>query len=209
MELIHENREDYLTAGAGMIRTDIFRELAINTVPFRIAVGIPGGGSSKCSATLGVTYPHQWSADGTTEMFINPKHHLTPCEIFETVTHELCHHEVGTREKHGKVFKHLAVAVGLEGKMTSTHAGDVLRGQLEKIVDKLGAYPGALLTDPKEGKILRDADGNIIKPSHPKQTTRMIKVECGCGNVARQSRKSNADFGLVCGGCLHAMLPGV
>ena len=206
MEAIHNNREDYLQSGAGIILTDVFGTLATNTVPFRVAVGIPGGGNSRCSATLGVTYPYQWSADKTTEIFINPKHHDEPWHLLETLTHELVHWEVGTKAKHGKLFKQLAVEIGLEGKMTSTHAGDALRERLENIVDRLGKYPGALLVDPKEGKVIRDNDGNILKPSHPKQTTRMIKIECGCGNIARQSRKANAEFGLICGGCANPMV---
>ena len=209
MEAIYTNREDYLTEGAKMIRADIFQSLATNTAPFRIAVGTLNDRKSKCSATLGITYPHQWSADGATEMVISLEHHPSPRDIFETVTHELCHYEIGTREKHGKVFKRLAIAVGLEGKMTHTHAGDMLLEQLEKVVIRLGKYPGAPLVDPKGAIIPRDKDGKIIQPSHPKQTTRMIKIECGCGNIARQSRKANAEFGLICGGCANPMVPGV
>jgi hypothetical protein len=70
----------------------------------------------------------------------------------------------------------LARAVGLEGKLTSCSAGDVLKSHLAVIALNLGDYPHAKL--------------DLSKSPKKKQTTRMIKMECkDCGYVARTSQK--------------------
>ena len=63
---------------------------------------------------------------------------------------------------HGPKFRQCAKAIGLEGKMTATTAGESLVKEIEKIHAKLGDYPHAKL-DFQRGK---------------KQTTRMIKCYC-------------------------------
>ena len=57
--------------------------------------------------------------------------------------------------------------------MTATEAGEELKGRLNALVEQLGEYPHALLTE-----------------SGKKQSTRMIKCECySCGYIARTSSK--------------------
>lgn len=61
-------------------------------------------------------------------------------------------------------FTRIARAIGLEGKMTATHAGEALGRILADVAADLGDYPHAALTPALSG----------VK----KQSTRMIKVVC-------------------------------
>lgn len=83
---------------------------------------------------------------------------------------------MGIEAGHKAPFRRLAVAMGLEGKMTSTHAGASLRAKLEEMVVKIGPYPHAKLTFSRR-KV---------------QSTRMIKAVCpdpACGYQVRTTRK--------------------
>jgi hypothetical protein len=85
------------------------------------------------------------------------------------------HAVVGTECGHRGEFRKVAKAIGLEGKMTATVAGDKLRAALEAMMFQLGDYPGAKLSK---------ADAAA------RQTTRMLKLSCeGCGYVARTTQK--------------------
>ena len=115
--------------------------------------------------------------------------------MLDTLVHEMVHAIVGTECGHKGAFKHLARAVGLEGKLTATHAGDYLAATLVSInstlAGRFGAYPHAPL-----------------KVNKRKKGSRLIKVTCdGCDNIARQSRTAYETFGLRCDYCnvqMHA-----
>jgi hypothetical protein len=66
--------------------------------------------------------------------------------------------------------------VGLLKPWTATTASPELRVNLDKIVTKLGAYPHSALTPAGAG----------LK----KQTTRMRKYECPCGQIVRAATDS-------------------
>jgi len=84
-------------------------------------------------------------------------------EVTEVLCHELIHAALDCEDGHGPRFRKLAVAIGLEGPMRSTHAGPELRECLNVLCAELGPYPHARL-DPTQG----------LK----KQSTRLIKVVC-------------------------------
>jgi hypothetical protein len=76
----------------------------------------------------------------------------------------------------------MAIAVGLEGKMTATTESPELKIQIEKWVKELGEYPHAKMT---------------LNDSRRKQTTRMNKLICmNCGFIARASTGAVNNFGL-------------
>ena len=86
----------------------------------------------------------------------------------------------------------MALAIGLEGKMTATTAGDALKALLQAIVKRLGDYPHE----------------ELDISNRKKQTTRMMKVECSdicCGFSFRASRKQIAEIdfnkGCLAKGC--------
>jgi len=96
-----------------------------------------------------------------------------PMDTAAVLAHEMVHGVIGCQHGHKKPFRDLALAIGLEGKMTSTTAGPDFIKMLEPILKKLGPYPHA----------------KIDASATPKQGTRLIKVECpDCGFNVRITR---------------------
>ena len=103
-----------------------------------------------------------------------------------TLLHELVHAIDNCKSGHGKNFRLMATAIGLEGKMTSTHAGAELTKWIKKTAKKLGKYPQGVWIHGKA-----------------KQTTRMLKIECpkvdgDCGAIARMSSSQIEDGTPIC-----------
>jgi hypothetical protein len=119
------------------------------------------------------------STDGHFEVFISPR--LTDSvTILGVLIHELIHAAVGTKAKHGKLFKQPAVAVGLEGKMTATTVGEALRETFKQWIAEHGDYPA----------------GGLNLNERKKQTTRMLKCDCElCGYTVRTAAKWLAEYG--------------
>ncbi len=71
-------------------------------------------------------------------------------EVLDTLTHELVHAVDDCQHRHGKEFKEIALAVGLQGKMREASAGPQLRLRLKSIAavmaTELGPYPHAKLS---------------------------------------------------------------
>jgi hypothetical protein len=137
---------------------------------------------------IGECWSAECSGDESFETFVSPCL-INPVEVSATLVHELVHAAVGLRCKHRGRFKKCATAVGLEGKMTATHAGEELTHRLKEIADELGPYPHAKLDKTNAPK---------------KQTCRQLKVECvECGCICRMSRTSLDEVGAptcACGG---------
>lgn len=91
-----------------------------------------------------------------------------------TLIHELIHAACGAGAKHGPLFRAPAVAVGLEGKMTATHASEALQAKFRAWIDAHGEYPA----------------GAIDVSTRKKQATRLLKCQCAmCGYTARVTAK--------------------
>lgn len=119
------------------------------TDKLRISCGYPTSGNR--TNTIGECIYPQSSADGHTEVFVRPDI-ADPVHVADIVVHELCHAALGPGYAHGPVFRKLATAVGLTGKMKATVAGPDLRAKLEEIVARLGPYPHAALVVTKRGR---------------------------------------------------------
>lgn len=176
-------REEWLLSAVNLLREDFN-----NTIPekIRVTCGWPSrGGRAEKKQVLGEVWPPKCSEDGHTEVFIAPTIG-DGIKALDTLVHELVHAAVGCDVGHKGEFRTLAKALGLEGKMTSTSAGETLLIRLQAIEKELGTYPHAKLTP-------------INKKT---QSTRMLKVICdSCGYLLRTSRKW-ADLGVptcVCG----------
>ena len=89
---------------------------------------------------IGQCFATSMSASGENEMFISPVLE-EPVEVLATLVHEIVHAIDDCQNSHGKAFKKIALAVGLEGKMRSTHAGDALQLKLKAIAEHIGEYP--------------------------------------------------------------------
>lgn len=173
-------REEWLVAACDQLIPALKAAGAGATPKYRVSVGWPKGsrGGKGGSHTIGQCFCSSASADGTYEIFISPVlAEVTGSQgVLATLLHELVHAFVGIRAKHGKEFRIVAERVGLIGKMTATEAGKELQERLHALADQLGKYPHAALTG---------AEG-----MRPKQTTRMLKLECPtCGYTVRTTAK--------------------
>lgn len=168
-----EAREAWLYQLAEHLRP-IIAEHGAECPAVRIGVGFTSGGIR--GRSIGECWAPEATADQTHAIFLRPNEDDGP-NVAATLLHEMIHAAVGIDAKHGPKFRAVAVACGLEGKMTATHAGPDLAARLHTLCEQLGPYPHAALTGG-------------ATTAKPKQTTRMVKIECPeCGYVCRTTRK--------------------
>ena len=155
-----------------------FKKSGYSIPKVRVSCGFPSvRAMSRGKYRAGECWSGAAAEDGKCQIFISPRENNVVAKdgVLEILAHEATHAAVGLEHKHGKVFRKCATAIGLEGKMTSTAAGDALVEQIKGWAKKLGAYPHA-----------------AIKPgarAEKKQTTRMVKCTCKeCGYSLRTSR---------------------
>lgn len=192
----HETREAWLVDAVELM-APWYAQLGQPLPAYRVSCGWPGGRSA---TAIGECWPIESAADGVGQVFISPAL-ADAVEVLATLAHELAHlvnHACGLHG-HGKPFRDVAVRIGLEGKMTATHAGAELEGRLKVIADKLGPYPHAVLRRQSE-VVVKDAktgrERKLTPWGTPKEGTRMLKVQCpGCEWTFRAAR-SHIDRGL-------------
>ncbi|MHB8107988.1 MAG: transcription elongation protein SprT [Candidatus Cryosericum sp.] len=184
-------REDWLLSCVEQLRPDFVR--AGFPLPEKIRASCSWPSKSALSAQrrrVGEAWSAECSGDQHFETFISPVL-KDSVEVAATMVHELCHCAVGLEDGHRGQFPRCAKALGLEGKMTSTTAGEELQARLKDLIEDVGPYPHARL-DKKTGP--------------KKQTTRMLKVTCQeCGCVARMTRKWLDEAGTPICGCGGSM----
>jgi hypothetical protein len=182
-------REEWLNAGLNALRP-WFQEKAQVEIPSdtRVSVGFPGGGSAR--KRIGECWPRARSKDNVNEIFINPTL-SDPVQMLDVLAHEAVHAVDDCVSGHKKAFRTIAKAIGLEGKMTSTHAGAELKAELERI---LAALPPL-------------THGALDLTGRKKQPTRLVKLECdSCGMLIRTTAKWIEQTGnpsCACGGQFH------
>jgi hypothetical protein len=153
------NRESWLEAAMQEIHP-LFDAAGIKW-PDKVRVSCGWAKRSRANA-IGTCWHQEASADGTNEIQIFPTID-DPVKVLGTLTHELIHASDNGESKHRGYFRTSALAIGLEGKMTATHPGDVLTTKFADMANKLGVYPHAILNPTAQVG---------------KQTTRMLKVTC-------------------------------
>ena len=169
----HKIRESWLVDAVHTLNRKVFIPAGYE-VPddTKVTCGWPSRGAIAKRKTLGECWPRSRSAKNINEIFLSPTMD-DAVDVLGVLVHELVHAIDDCKHGHKAPFRKIAVAVGLEGKMTSTVAGDALTAKLEAIQDALGDYPHAELTPPP-----------------PKQKSRQLKLECNdCGAVWRMSNK--------------------
>jgi hypothetical protein len=156
----------------------------------RVTIGFPSTGGR--SNRIGECWSPEASSDRFAEVFISPRL-IESVTILGTLTHELIHAGVGTKAGHGVAFKRPALAVGLVGKMTATTVGEPLKATFRAWIAEHGEYPA----------------GGLLIDSRKKQTTRLLKCECGeCGYVVRVASKWLAEAGApICPTDAEPMVP--
>jgi len=158
-----------------------FKSVGYNIPKVRVSCGFPYASKN----AIGQCWDKSAASDKVAQLFVSPvvKDELAKQGVLSILVHEVVHGVVGNDQKHGKVFAKCARAVGLEGKMTETVAGEALTVEMAKWLKALGPYPHASL-NAKTGRPTK------------KQTTRMIKCECkDCGYTLRVSAKWLQDPG--------------
>lgn len=167
-----QTREDWLNVLAARL-APWFEGLGHEVPKIRVSIGFTSRGMR--SKAIGECWSDCCSKDKVHEIFIVPTID-DPMRIADILAHEMIHAVVGLDAKHGKKFKKVAKAIGLEGKMTATIAGPDFISRATPILEEIGPIPHAQLTGRSSEK--------------PKQTTRLVKCECsGCGYTARTTRK--------------------
>ena len=176
IEATTANRESWLNLIADKHIRPLFASKGY-TIPanVRLSCSLASGGihtkKHQKRFTLGECYPANMSSDNTIQIMIVPSL-ADSARVIDVLIHELCHATVGNGEGHNKVFGACARAVGLEGKLTSTHAGEWLKTLITQWIESEGEYPHAKLTT-----------------RYAKQTTRLHKCDCACGYTMRISSK--------------------
>lgn len=177
-------REEWLNAGLNALRP-WFEEKAKVRIPedTRVSVGFPGGGSAR--KRIGECWPRARSKDKVNEIFINPTL-SDPVQMLDVLAHEAIHAVDDCVSGHKKPFRTIAKAIGLEGKMTSTHAGEELKAELERIIKALPTL----------------THGALDLSGRKKQPTRLVKLECDCcGMILRTTAKWIEQTGLPSCAC--------
>lgn len=136
-------------------------------LPAKIRVST-GWSKNARKGSIGWTWISGAAEDKVSNVFITPEK-SDSVEVLAILVHELVHVWDDCEHGHTSVFKKVAEAVGLTGKMTATVAGDELRDELEALTVIMGDYPHAKM-------IVGDAGGKDSGPK--KQGTRMIKYVC-------------------------------
>jgi Fe-S cluster biogenesis protein NfuA len=183
------NREAWLTT---MLHTHIAPMMkkhgGIVPTDCKVSVGFPGGG--KPSKRIGEAWPRARSTDKRNNIFINPA--LGDVKrIVDVLVHEAVHVTDDCASGHRGHFKKVARAIGLEGKMTATHAGPELAKWIDQAIAKMPAFD----------------HGALDLTTRKVQTTRLLKLTCdGCEMIVRTTEKWINDVGCptcACGGKFH------
>jgi hypothetical protein len=175
-----DNRESWLNRVAvGM--APLFDALG-TPLPDRIRVAIGFTSAGRKGKAIGECWDNRRSADGHFEIFIRPDlahaPDAMPAQIAAILAHELVHAAVGIAAGHGKLFKRIALGLGLVGPMRATTPGDAFLAAVAPILAAAGPLPHARL----------DTGGQTTAPK--KQAARMLKCECrACGYTVRTARK--------------------
>jgi hypothetical protein len=164
------NREEWLRD-----LVDALRDRYDGELPETVHVSVGFTSKGMRSKRVGECWHGVASSDGAPHVFIHPGI-SDGVEVAAILVHELVH-ACRPTAKHGPTFKQMAVRLGLEGRMTSTVPSDRLRVELAEVIKDIGPYPHPRLMGGQSS-------------NGPKQTTRMLKLECPeCGYLVRTSSK--------------------
>ena len=185
------NREEWLAQAADLIYTTIISPFAVvkSGEKWAVSCGWPSKGALSASRRrVGECWAAEVAGDKSTRhIFISP----VLAELVDgygdgvlpTLAHELIH-VVSATPGHRGEFRRIALAIGLEGKMSASVAGNVLCQKLNAIASQLGPYPHAALDPQAKART---------------QSTRMLKCEAlnctQCSYVIRTTRVWLTDFG--------------
>ena len=180
MAPINSTRELWLERAVKKLIPLVLKANADADIPaMRVSVGWPGGKTGLRAS--GQCWAPEAASDGVAQIFISPVLD-DEIRVLSTLLHEMVHAIDRNKSGHTGAFRKLAVAVGLEGRMTATTPNDELVAFLKVVAESLGAYSHAKLT-PSMGK-------------GPSRNTSMQKAYCPTtGYTVRVANKWLAMYG--------------
>jgi len=134
----HATREGWLLLASERLAQEIFTPHGYRVPAVKVSVGYASTGLR--SSAIGQCWPRKSAADDTNHIFISPSLG-TAYEVIDTLTHELVHAVDDCAHRHGKVFRKIALAIGLQGPMRRASAGPALKARLESLLGALPPYP--------------------------------------------------------------------
>lgn len=169
-------REEWLMVAVEKLRPWFAEQEYTVPANVRVSCGWPSKSAlARKSRRIGECWTFEASAAGQFEIFISPALDDSS-RVLDVLIHELVHATVGLQAGHKAPFKRCATAMGLEGKMTATVAGEALKVRLNKLIEEVGKYPHGQLDKMTNGE--------------KKQGTRLLKVVCpDCGYTCRITQK--------------------
>jgi hypothetical protein len=178
--IMTNTREQWLANATTELRS-LFKANGVELpLEVRSSCGFPSKSAlSNKNRRIGECWSARASADSHAEIFISPTI-SDSMRVLDILAHELVH-ACHPNDGHGKLFKRTALAIGLEGKMTATVAGEKFKLWASPVLERLGIYPHADL---------------IPSNAQKKQSTRMLKCVCrDCGYTVRVAGKWLNDMG--------------
>lgn len=139
----HKTREDWLRAAYELL-APILLENCTQDLPEKIHILTSWPHGSK--KAIGMQFGQSWTQDKSIYIAISPVLGGDRVEMLGVLLHEMIH-ALGI-SKHGKDFKKVALACGLEGEMKATTVGKELSERLLPLVTKLGDYPHTSMNPP-------------------------------------------------------------
>ena len=177
-------REEYLYKAMIMLNDRVFMPAGhkINIDITKVSCSLVSGGSASQKKRLGQCWARSASTGGNNEIQIS----TTVDDSFiavDTLAHELVHAVDDCQSGHGRVFKNICLAVGLNGskKMKQACAGEELTVKINSIIEELGEYPHEAMKFN----------------SRKTQTTRNKKVSCDACGFSFRTSQVNIDRMLV------------
>jgi len=155
-------REAWLQNGVQAI-TPLFTAKGYRIPPCHVSCGFASTDVKR--GHVGQCWSTGSSEDLRNQIFISPTLG-EPFQVLDTLMHELIHAVDNCKNRHGPIFKKMALTLGMTGPMRSAHAAPELKIKLEAIAMSLGPYPHSTLT------VVRKLTVRAPRP----------KAECGlCG----------------------------
>ncbi len=131
-------RESWLLEATARLAASVFSPLGYTVPPIQVSVGYASTGLR--SSAIGQCWSRASAEDGLNHVFISPSLG-SAYAVIDTLAHELVHAVDDCQHKHGKAFKTIALAIGLQGPMRSASAGPALKKRLEALLVELPPYP--------------------------------------------------------------------
>ena len=139
-------REQWLKE-AILTLTPLFKEKGYAIPKCHVSCGFASTDAKR--GHIGQCWSTKASADKVNQIFISPGL-SDSVEVLDTLMNELVHAVDDCQNKHGPIFKKMALKLGMKGPMRSAGAGPELKVKLEKMAASLGVYPHAKLNVPRK-----------------------------------------------------------